>query len=159
MLECTQWLAAGSEGLDLIDRVELAFDTRKKSRFRTHTLTGQEIGVVLPRGHVLEHGQLLVIEGQEAQAVLIEAAQETVSEVRCDDALLLMRIAYHLGNRHVPLQIERGVLRYQHDHVLDQMAQGLGAQVSVTQAPFHPEDGAYKTGLGGGAHGHHHHHD
>ena len=85
---------------------------------------------------------------------MIRAAAETVSEVRCNDPLQLARACYHLGNRHVPLQIEAGLLRYQHDHVLNEMVQGLGLEVSVRQAPFEPEPGAY----GGSTHGHSHDH-
>ena len=84
--------------------------------------------------------------------VVVRAAAEPVSEVRCDDPLLLARACYHLGNRHVPLQIEPGFVRYQHDHVLDEMLQGLGLSVAVCQAPFEPEPGAY------GGHGHSHSH-
>jgi len=74
----------------------------------------------------------------------VSAAPETVSTVRCAEPQLLARIAYHLGNRHVALQIGTGWLRYQHDHVLDAMVQGMGLNVSVEQAPFEPEAGAYQ---------------
>ena len=63
--------------------------------------------------------------------------------MRCDDPQLLARAAYHLGNRHVPLQIANGLLRYQHDHVLDEMLRGLNLDVQIEQAPFEPEPGAY----------------
>ena len=76
-------------------------------------------------------------------AVLVRAADETLSIVRSDDPLLLARACYHLGNRHVPLQIGNGLVRYPHDHVLDDMLIGLGLQPSFTQAPFEPEPGAY----------------
>ena len=84
--------------------------------------------------------------------VVVRAAAEPVSEVCCGDPLLFARACYHLGNRHVPLQIDDGRLRYQHDHVLDDMLRGLGLQVGFAEAPFEPEPGAY----GGSAHGHAH---
>jgi urease accessory protein len=72
--------------------------------------------------------------------------------VTSEDAWQLARASYHLGNRHVALQIGRGWVRYQHDHVLDDMVRGLGLTVTIEQAPFEPEAGAY-----GGAHTHHAH--
>jgi len=86
--------------------------------------------------------------------VQVLAAPERVSTVRCADPLLLARAAYHLGNRHVPLQIEAGFLRYQHDHVLDEMVRGLGLEVLIEQAPFEPEAGAYQSAPHGHAHDH-----
>lgn len=83
--------------------------------------------------------------------ILVKAAVETVSTVTASNPLLLMRAAYHLGNRHVALQIDSDRLRYLHDHVLDTMLEQLGLSVVREQAPFEPETGAY----GGG---HHHHH-
>jgi urease accessory protein len=86
--------------------------------------------------------------------VQVQAAPETLSRVVCDDPLLLARACYHLGNRHVALQIEPGRLSYQHDHVLDAMVAGLGLTVTLAQAPFEPEAGAY----GGHDPAHHHAH-
>jgi urease accessory protein len=80
-----------------------------------------------------------------SETVLVVAAPETVSRVSIDDPLLLAKVCYHLGNRHVPLQIEQGWLRYQHDHVLDDMVRGLGVAVTTEQAPFEPEAGAYQS--------------
>jgi urease accessory protein len=102
---------------------------------------GREAGLFLPRGCNLRDGDCLIAE--DGSAVQVRAAAETVSEVRCDDPLQLARACYHLGNRHVALQIEPGLLSYQHDHVLDEMVQGLGLSVCVKQAPFEPEPGAY----------------
>lgn len=88
--------------------------------------------------------------------VEVIAADETVSTVRSDDAVLLARACYHLGNRHVPLQVEAGWCRYLHDHVLDDMVRGLGLSVETETAPFQPEPGAYGGSSGGHTHGHHH---
>ncbi|MNM46951.1 Urease accessory protein UreE [compost metagenome] len=105
---------------------------------------GREAGLMLERGQLLRGGELLGDEdGREVIRVL--AAAEQVSTVRCSDPLLLARASYHLGNRHVPLQIDAGFVRYQHDHVLDEMVRGLGLQVTVEQAPFEPEAGAYQS--------------
>ncbi|VDR24570.1 Urease accessory protein UreE [Raoultella terrigena] len=83
-------------------------------------------------------------------------ADEGVSVVRCEDPFTLAVACYHLGNRHVPLQIMPGELRYHHDHVLDDMLRQFGLQVSFAQLPFEPEAGAYASESHGHAHGHHH---
>lgn len=131
----------------------LDLDSRLKSRAQVTLDDGREVGLTLPRGQILRGGDLLASEDGSC-VVRIVAAPETVSTARAEDPLLLARVCYHLGNRHVPLQIENGWVRYQHDHVLDDMARGLGATVSCEQAPFEPEAGAYQSA----PHGHHHHH-
>ena len=103
------------------------------------------------KDYIVQEGDVLLC--QDGERFAVRAASETLSEVRGDDTLLLTRAAYHLGNRHVALAIKPGVLRYQHDHVLDAMVQGLGLPVSVVHHPFTPEAGAYAT-----AHSHAHHH-
>ncbi|UPS62209.1 MULTISPECIES: urease accessory protein UreE [Providencia] len=134
----------------------LTMDERTKSRLKVTLSDGQEAGLFLPRGTVLKEGDILATE--EGELVTIEAAKEQVSTVYSDDPLLLARVCYHLGNRHVPLQIEAGWCRYFHDHVLDDMARGLGAIVSVGLEKYQPEPGAYG-GSSGGHHHHHHDHD
>jgi urease accessory protein len=129
-------------------RLLLPFDLRSKSRLRTTLETGEEIGLFLERGSVLRGGDQLLCD--DGRVVEIMAASETVSTVRSSDPLLLLRAAYHLGNRHVALQIGAGWVRYQNDYVLDDMVRGLGLSVDVEQAPFEPEAGAY------GAHSHDH---
>jgi urease accessory protein len=133
------------------DVVSLPYDQRKKSRLRVVSEQGREVAIVLERGSCLREGDLLAADSGEV--ILVRAAGEEVSEVVSPDALLLTRAAYHLGNRHVPLQIEAGALRYQHDHVLDGMLTELGVTVTVRIAAFQPEGGAYSGG-GGHAHGH-----
>ena len=130
--------------------IELPFDMRKKSRFKAASRCGQELGMMLPRGHILRSGTLLI--NDEGDSALVLAADEQVSTVTCNDPIALCKAAYHLGNRHVSLQVGDGWLRYQHDHVLDDMVKGLGLAVSVEMAAFEPEDGAYASG------GQHHHH-
>ncbi len=133
--------------------IELDFQQRQKSRHKAQTVCGETLGWFLERGRVLADGD--VMRCQDGSLVKVVAAAESVSEVLSDNAHLLMRAAYHLGNRHVPLQIGEGCLRYQHDHVLDGMLQGLGLKVNCCQRPFHPENGAYH----GGNHGHEHSHN
>ncbi|GGO82045.1 urease accessory protein UreE [Marinobacterium nitratireducens] len=133
--------------------LRLPIDKRIKSRLRAELTDGREVGLFLPRGLVLRHGDLL--ESDDGLVVQVESAPETVSTVRSTDALLLARACYHLGNRHVPLQVEAGWIRYLHDHVLDDMVRGLGLEVIAEQAPFEPEAGAYQSS----GQGHHHHGD
>jgi urease accessory protein len=119
----------------------LPFQLRTKSRLRTALDDGEEVAIVLNRGSVLRGGELLL--AADGRVVKVVAAPEVVSTVTSTDPLALMRAAYHLGNRHVALQIGPQCLRYQHDHVLDEMVCGLGLKVKVEQAPFEPEAGAY----------------
>jgi len=130
-------------------RLILPFELRCKSRLRTTLDDGSEVGIFLPRGTVLRHGDCLL--ASDGRIVQVEAATEAVSTAFTDDQLLLTRAAYHLGNRHVALQIGPGWLLYQHDHVLDEMVEQLGLTVNTEHAPFEPEAGAY-----GGGHNHHH---
>jgi urease accessory protein len=135
-------------------RLVLPFELRNRSRFRAQLESGEAVGVQLPRGEILRGGdQLLAADGR---VIDIAAANEQVSTVRADSSAQLARAAYHLGNRHVPLQIGPDWIRYGHDHVLDDMVRGLGLQVRVESAPFEPEAGAYH---GHGSDGGEHHHD
>ncbi|MDX1796952.1 MAG: urease accessory protein UreE [Hydrogenovibrio sp.] len=128
----------------------LTFAQREKSRLKTSLPSGETIGLFLPRGTVLKQGDAIATVSGEC--LKIDAALETVSTVTAEDPHLLLRIAYHLGNRHVPLQVEPQWLRYVHDHVLDDMVRLLGGEVTVEQQAIQPESGAY-----GGGHHHHHH--
>jgi len=130
--------------------VTLTLDQRVKSRLRVALDDGREAGIFLARGESLKDADLLVSD--DGLVVRVESAPERVSAVRSEDRHLLARACYHLGNRHVALQIEPGRLRYLHDHVLDDLVRGLGLTVTVEDAPFEPEPGAY----GGSAHAHGH---
>jgi len=140
-------------------RLVLPFQVRSRSRFRARLADGEEVGVLLARGQILRGGDLLL--ASDGRVIEIGAAAETVSSVHSADARLLARAAYHLGNRHVALQVGEGWLRYLHDHVLDDMMHGLGLDVRVEQSMFEPEAGAYHGGGEGGqsnGHGHGHGH-
>lgn len=155
MLEFTRVInAADVRDSDIaeLSTVRLGIDSRKKSRLRITLDNGSEAGLFLPRGQILRGGDVLVSPGGER--VRVVAANEQVSTVHVGNGHLLARLAYHLGNRHVPLQVGDGWVRYQHDHVLDEMVGLLGGDVVVEMAPFEPEAGAY----GGHSSGHHHHH-
>ncbi|MEJ1965887.1 MAG: urease accessory protein UreE [Gammaproteobacteria bacterium] len=137
------------------EQLVLPFELRQKSRLRARLASGSEVGLFLERGIVLRGGDLLLAE--DGTVIEVVAALETVSTVRDPSATRLARAGYHLGNRHVPVEIGDGWLRYGHDHVLDDMVQGLGLTVVVEQAPFEPEGGAY--GGHSHSHGHDHSHD
>lgn len=156
MIIVREFLPDDAPHCDEIIQVELPYDSRKKSRLRAMSQCGREVGIQLARGSELRHGQRLVGDGGEQ--VEIVASKETVSTVAGDASLLLLKAAYHLGNRHVPLQITETWLRYQHDHVLDEMVVGLGLSVRVEQAPFQPESGAYHRHGDGQTQGHSHGH-
>jgi urease accessory protein len=124
-------------------RVVLSFDQRQKSRLRAKLESGEEVALVLPRGRVLRGGDRVTTT--DGRVVEIVGAPEKLLHI---EASSLARIAYHLGNRHVPVQVGDGFLRIAEDHVLEDMLRRLGARVSHVEAPFEPEAGAY---------GHQHH--
>jgi len=136
----------------------LTFDQRRKSRLRAALDDGREVALMLLRGTILRDGDHLRGEGVIA---LVRAAAESLSIASTTNAHLLTRAAYHLGNRHVPLQIGTDTLAYAHDHVLDDMVRGLGLTVTSRQAPFEPEAGAFadQEHGHGDAHGHEHGHE
>lgn len=131
------------------EQLVLTFDQRCKSRLRTKLRSGEEVGLFLERGTVLRGGDRLL--SNDGVVVQVVAAPEPLMEARSSDPLLLARAAYHLGNRHLAVDIRTGVLRFAEDHVIGEMVQGLGLLVQTVTAPFEPESGAY------GAHGGHTH--
>lgn len=132
--------------------LRLPFELRQKSRLKATLQDGREVGLILNRGELLRSGDCL--RAEDGSVIRVEAAAETVSTARHEDTMVLARACYHLGNRHVALQIGEGWVRYLHDHVLDDMVRGLGLSINVEAAPFEPEGGAY----GGQRHGHEHSH-
>ena len=138
-------------------KLTLPIEQRVRSRLRAKLDDGREAGLFLPRGTLLRGGDLL--SSKDGTVIEIISAAETVSTVYCNDSTLLARAAYHLGNRHIPLQVENGWLRYQHDHVLDDMLKQMGLEVKVEQAEFEPEAGAYQQAANGHHHSHSHNHE
>jgi len=131
-------------------RLELPFDLRQKSRLRATLGSGEPVALILPRGEVLRGGDLLVTT--DGRVVQVVAQPERVLHVECESPRALSRAAYHLGNRHVPVEVGEGYLRIAADHVLEVMLRGLGARVTMLDASFEPEAGAYADG-----HRHHEH--
>lgn len=148
-----------SYGVKIADRLELPFEMRQKSRFKATLAGGEEVAVMLPRGDVLRGGDLLATS--DGRIVEIVSQPQSVLHIECTTPAALARTAYHLGNRHVPVEVGDGYLRIGDDHVLERMLEGLGAVVRRTTTPFEPEAGAY--GGAGHEHGaakiHDHHHD
>ena len=138
--------------LDLAPSVTLTWAQRTRSRLRVSLDDGRAAGILLPRGSSLRDGDGL--ESEEGLRVRVLAAPEPLSRAHSADPLLLARACYHLGNRHVALQIEADRLSYLHDHVLDDLVRGLGLSVSVVSGPFEPEPGAYGRSSHGHGHGH-----
>ena len=167
MLIVSKLLAQG-QGLSpaLLQRaptVELNWDVRCKSRFDATDSQGRSVGVFLPRGMAVRGGDVLVAE--DGSLIVVKAAAQPVLVVRhCDrhgSPLDLLRAAYHLGNRHVQLELRSDRLQLEPDHVLAALLRQMHLLVSEELAPFEPEAGAYAQG--GRAlqheHAHDHHHD
>jgi urease accessory protein len=144
-------------------RLILPFELRQRSRLLAVMDSGEEVGLMLPRGTVLRGGDRLQVS--DGRLVEVVAAPEQVSIVRGADTRTLARAAYHLGNRHVAVQITSDSLRFLRDHVLEDMLRGLGLKVEADVLPFEPEAGAYSQSHAHahehthehGDHGHHHH--
>ncbi len=137
----------GAYKLDVKGQLKLPFDARQKSRLRTHLVSGEEVALMLPRGDILRGGDLVV--ASDGRVVEVVAEPEKVLRITCKSAGELTRTAYHLGNRHVPVQVGEGFLCIAADHVLEEMVRGLGAAIESMEAAFEPEAGAY-----GGGHRH-----
>ncbi|AXI03455.1 urease accessory protein UreE [Aquirhabdus parva] len=124
-----------------VETLALPFDTRQKSRFRATLASGIDIGVDLPRTGVLRSGAYIATQTDEALQIV--AAAETVMQAVAADSFTLLKAAYHLGNRHVPLMLTPDAVYFEPDHVLAEMVEGLGLTVTTMQHPFEPESGAY----------------
>jgi urease accessory protein len=144
------------------DTIVLGFDDRHRRRMAMTGTRGLKFLLDLENAVALRGGDALVLE--DGRLIEVVAAPEPLAEIRCSDPQHLVRVAWHLGNRHLPTQIMAKGLRIRRDHVIEAMVKGLGARVIEIEAPFDPEGGAY---AGGGhavhdhsARDHHdHHHD
>ncbi len=137
---------------DPIDQVLIDFDRRHRRRIVLTTQAGHDVLIDFPRAIRLRHGDGLVTEGG---IVLVCAQPEPLLEIHAHDDAELIRIAWHLGNRHLPVQLLGDRIRIRADHVIRDMVEGLGGHVDAMDAPFDPEDGAYAANTGP----HHHHGD
>jgi urease accessory protein len=142
------------------DTVVLDFDDRHRRRMAMTGTRGLEFLLDLEAAVALRGGDALVLE--DGRLVEVVAAPEPLLEIRGSDPFQLVRLAWHLGNRHLPTQIMGKGLRIRRDHVIEEMVKGLGARVIEIEAPFDPEGGAYATGhahqAAGAAPDHHDHH-
>jgi len=138
--------------------VELDWDVRQKSRFEALDSAGRRLGVFLPRGSVVRGGDVLVAE--DGSLVVARAAAQPVLEVRAcaehGSPFDLTRAAYHLGNRHVALELRADLLKLEPDHVLADMLRAMHLIVTETEGAFEPESGAYAAHDAGHRHGHGH---
>jgi urease accessory protein len=140
--------------------VTLDWDVRQKSRFDAETSDGRRVGVFLPRGTLVRGGDVLVT--QDGTLLRVVAAPQPVLKITActdhhhghahDPGFDLMRAAYHLGNRHVPIELQPDHLKIEPDHVLADMLRAMHLNVAEVREPFEPEGGAYAAGHGG--HGH-----
>ncbi|NHB56567.1 urease accessory protein UreE [Acinetobacter shaoyimingii] len=124
-----------------VETVALSFDTRQKSRFRATLNSGIDIGVDLPRTGILRSGAYIATE--QGDILKVDAKPEQLMQVTAPTAFDLLKAAYHLGNRHVPLMLTPSALYFEPDHVLAEMVKGLGLTVQEVEHPFEPESGAY----------------
>ena len=129
------------------DYVQLTYEQRTRGRLVARLGSGAEAAFALPRGATLHHGDRLL--ATDGRVVEVRASAEPLLEVAVADATRLARAAYHLGNRHVAVELRTGALRVAQDAVLERLLQGLGLAPSRVEAPFEPEGGAY-----GAAHSH-----
>jgi urease accessory protein len=129
----------------------LDFDDRHRRRILLTVDQGEEVLLDLPKAVAMADGDGLQLD--DGRWLEVQAAAESIVEVRHQDLHQLVRLAWHLGNRHLPTEIRGQGLRIRPDHVIEEMLQGFGAELAKVQAPFQPEGGAYSNG-----HGHHHSH-
>lgn len=164
MLELTQRVSL-VDASEIHDHLTLPYELRQRGRLRARTETGQDVGLFLDRGPVLRDGACL--QAESGEVIRIRAADEPVVTAYIEMGLPMARLCYHLGNRHVSLAIgeeitakdgSRGWVRFPPDHVLEELAERLGATLVHHQAPFDPEPGAYAQAGQGHAHSHGHSH-
>ncbi|NBW25830.1 MAG: urease accessory protein UreE [Betaproteobacteria bacterium] len=140
--------------------LELDWDTRQKSRFEATDSSGRTLGVFLPRGTVVRGGDVLVAD--DGSLVRVVAAPQAVLKItHCTQhgtPYDLIRAAYHLGNRHVPIELKPDHLKIEPDHVLADMLRAMHLIVDAVDEAFEPENGAYASGGHGHSHGHEHAH-
>ncbi|RSB54190.1 urease accessory protein UreE [Acinetobacter soli] len=123
------------------ETVELNFDTRQKSRFRATLKDGTDIGADLPRTGILRSGSFIATH--DGDILRVDAKPERLMQVTATTDFELLKAAYHLGNRHVPLMLTPYALYFEPDHVLAEMVEGLGLVVKEVEHMFEPESGAY----------------
>jgi urease accessory protein len=152
-MRCQRVLPAGTwDPTNAVDRVLIDYDDRYRRRTLLHTETGTELLLDLAQAVRLRDGDGLASDS--GGVVRVCARPEKLLEIHAHERGELVRIAWHLGNRHLPVQLLGHRIRIRADHVIQGMVEGLGGHVEEIEAPFDPEAGAYA-----GGHNHHHHHD
>ena len=151
-LRATRVAAAGSWKDTACDVVVLAFDDRHRRRVAMRGVRGTAFLLDLPEAVALRGGDALVLD--DGRLVEIVGAPEPLVEITGSSEAATVRIAWHLGNRHLPVQLAGRRLRIRRDHVIEAMVEGLGGRLRPIEAPFDPEGGAYAVG-----HGHRHDRD
>ena len=141
--------------LESMPVLELTLEDRQRSRLAAMLPNGRAVAVILPRGEAMQHGDVLT--GESGERVLVQAAAEALMLIRANDPFELMRIVYHLANRHVRAMLLPEAALIEPDQVLAELVIRLGGTVEKTHQPFIPEGGAYSGGAGGHAHHHHQH--
>ncbi|HEX3836245.1 MAG TPA: urease accessory protein UreE [Steroidobacteraceae bacterium] len=160
MIRATQVLKAGSWQAAPADRITLTYDERHRRRLRYLAAAGTEFLLDLTRTTLLRDGDGLRLE--DGRIIRVTAAAEPLLEIRASDAEQLARVAWHIGNRHLPAQITTGRILIREDSVIEDMLRGLGAAVRHVEEAFTPEPGAYDGSHsllfapGHSAHGHSH---
>ena len=150
--------SAASDRARHIDSVILAGDQRRVQAVHLTGVNGTQIGLMLPEPALLRMGDLLELDDGSFVDVVIEP--EPLIEIRGNDLTHLARLAWHLGDRHVPVQVLTNRLRMRRDPSLEALLQNLGARLTPIEAPFDPEGGAYASAPAHDHHGaHHHDHD
>lgn len=157
MIRAVSVYPAGLWSKAAADAVVLDFDARHRRRIAMTAKGGTEFLLDLPEAVALKHGDGLMLD--DGRIVSVEAAPEALVEVTGKDGAHLLRLAWHLGNRHLPTELLGDRLRIRRDHVIEDMLTQLGAFVVPVNAPFHPEGGAYGHGRVHGHDDHSHEHD
>lgn len=157
MIRATRMFPAGSWSHVATDTIVLGHDDRHRRRLAMTGERGVAFLLDLPEAVALRDGDGLLLE--DGRMVAVKAAPEPLAEISARDGADLVRLAWHLGNRHLPTQLAGDRLLIRRDHVIEDMARGLGATVRHVDAPFDPESGAYAGRHGHDHHGHGHGHD
>lgn len=152
MLRAFCVIAAGRWSGEPVDSVVLDYDDRHRRRMTMKGTQGLDFLLDLDEAVALRGGDALMLD--DGRLIEVVAAPEPLAEIRAADMAALVRVAWHLGNRHLPTELTRRALRIRRDPVIEEMARGLGAAVVGIDAPFNPEGGAYAKG--GTGHGHAH---
>ncbi len=140
------------------DKVFLTFDQRRKYRLKTVSEQGNEVRIFLQRDKPMQIGD--VLRSETGQVFLVQPVNEPVVIARTEDWQSISKICYHLGNRHLSLQVGEREIRFKPDHVIEELVASFGLEVNVTEGLFEPESGAYSKGhhAAGGDHSHSTHH-